>query len=972
MSTSESRSALVLELAEEFLARYRNGEHPPIAEYVNRHPDIADEIREVFSAMAMMEKIAIAEDSLEDEERGDQPFVSSRAFGFEQLGDYRILREIGRGGMGVVFEAEQVSLGRHVALKVLPQRMLQSAKQKQRFEREARAAAKLHHTNIVPVFGVGEHGDTPYYVMQFIQGRGLDEVLDEVKRLRAGEAAPNAVTTLVDQTRSQHDVSVIAIAQSLMTGQFDRASIPSPPRSDTDLPASIGIDSPPETCHEPDPSPDHSQQISGPNSPSSFSIQTSATVGSGRNRDAIRQTYWQGVARVGVQVADALDYAHKQGIIHRDIKPSNLLLDAHGTVWVTDFGLAKANDQKDLTHTGDILGTLRYMPPEAFEGKSSTLRDVYSLGLTLYELLALRPAYNEKDLARLVQQVTAAEYPSLRKLNPEVPRDLETIVHKAISRQPVGRYQTAADLADDLGRFIEGRPILARRVPPLERAWSWSKRNPVLAILSSALLLAMVSGTAISSYLAAKASSLNTDLEKRSGDLEKSLATTNVSLAMVHFERGNAMCEKGDVATGLVQFVESWRAAAAAGKQGANWRHIARANLESWQRDFPELEAVFTQIDSISAVAFSPDGKTLVTGSRDGTAQLWDAATFAPIGKPMAHVTEDRVTACAFSPDGKILVTASTDMTARFWDATSGEPIGKPIMHRGQVFGARFAADGKSLITVSAGVAVQRWHSPSGQPFGQAMSFHYQGSENQPTGKGKLYHGSVNSQAVSTDGRTLVTFSSDFMARLWNTETQKPIGKPMPLEGALLDCTFSPDNKLLLTACNDKTARLWDAVTGEPVGKPMTHQDAVAAVAFSPDGKSLITGFADSSAQLWDTLTCRPLGRPIKHYGAITAVAFSPDGKSVVIGSEDGTARLWAAATGPRPVKTLNHGSPVHSVALSPDGTTVMTGATSVRFWNAATAKMIGRTLPLEDRFGALAFSPNTVEIGASHSLLLP
>ena len=188
MSTSESHSGLVLELAEEFLERYRKGERPPLKEYIDRHPELADEIREVFPAMAMMEKIALADESLAGEPTGAA--AGTAAPPLEQLGDFRILREVGRGGMGVVYEAEQVSLGRHVALKVLPPQMLRDAKQRRRFEREARAAAKLHHTNIVPVFGVGEHDGTPYYVMQFIQGLGLDEVLDELKRMRATVPTP--------------------------------------------------------------------------------------------------------------------------------------------------------------------------------------------------------------------------------------------------------------------------------------------------------------------------------------------------------------------------------------------------------------------------------------------------------------------------------------------------------------------------------------------------------------------------------------------------------------------------------------------------------------------------------------------------------------------------------------------------------------------------------------------------------------
>ena len=197
-----------------------------------------------------------------------------------------------------------------------------------------------------------------------------------------------------------------------------------------------------------------------------------------------------------MQVADALEYAHKQGIRHRDIKPSNLLLDTQGTVWVTDFGLAKADDQQNLTHTGDILGTLRYMPPEAFEGKTDARSDVYSLGLTLYEMLAFRPAFDEKDRNRLIKQVTHDEPPRLGKLNRQVPRDLETIVHKAIDKDAEQRYASAGEFSDDLQRFIEDEPIKARQVRPAERLRRWCRRNPVVSGLTAALALAFLAGFA--------------------------------------------------------------------------------------------------------------------------------------------------------------------------------------------------------------------------------------------------------------------------------------------------------------------------------------------------------------------------------------------------------------------------------------------------------------------------------------------
>src|SRR5262249_20131812 len=186
---------------------------------------------------------------------------------------------------------------------------------------------------------------------------------------------------------------------------------------------------------------------------------------------APHRPYAKSVAHLGVQVAEALEYAAGQGVLHRDVKPSNLLLDVWGTVWLTDFGLAKASGTPDLTRPGDLLGTLRYLAPERFQGRADVRGDVYALGLTLYEMLALRPAFAAEGQAQLMQQITSGEPPRLEPLVPGLPRDLVTIVHKAMARYPSDRYQTPGDLAEDLRRFLDDRPIAARRLSFLEHAW---------------------------------------------------------------------------------------------------------------------------------------------------------------------------------------------------------------------------------------------------------------------------------------------------------------------------------------------------------------------------------------------------------------------------------------------------------------------------------------------------------------------
>ncbi len=225
-----------------------------------------------------------------------------------------------------------------------------------------------------------------------------------------------------------------------------------------------------------------------------------------------------------MQVADALAHAASQGILHRDIKPSNLLLEETGNVWVTDFGLAKADDGDNLTHTGDIVGTLRYMAPERFNGQGDLRSDVYSLGLTLYELLALRPAFDETDRNKLVKQVMHDEPVRPRKLNQAVPRDLETVVLKAIARDPAHRYQTPAEMADDLKRFVEDRPVRARRISSAEKLWRWCRRNPLVSGMAAAVVLALTTGTTVSYLKYREAETARAAVEARCETAQRALA----------------------------------------------------------------------------------------------------------------------------------------------------------------------------------------------------------------------------------------------------------------------------------------------------------------------------------------------------------------------------------------------------------------------------------------------------------------
>lgn len=407
-------------LAEEFADRLRRGEHPSVSDYAAAHPDHAEQLKELLPAVAQMELLKRFRAP-----GGAEPSLPDR------LGDFRIVRELGRGGMGIVFEAVQESLGRPVALKVLARHAQLDPTRRERFVREAQAAAKLHHTNIVPVFGVGEQDGLPYYVMQLIPGCGLH--------------------ALVRRWRQQLNKNPEATNETVLLGPGTK-------------PTSVA----PYEVVEPEPDgPDYGD--------------------------------WRFVAQVGLQAAEALHYAHKHEVLHRDVKPANLIFDGE-RVWVTDFGLAKLLNADGLTATGDILGTLQYVAPECLMGTADARSDVYGLGATLYELLTLEPPYEADSPAKLIKKVSDTDPVAPRVINPNIPRDLETIVLKAMAREPGSRYATAGELAEDLDAFLDDRPIKARRSTLVSRAWRVCRRNPAVSALAfttaAALVFAAVTGWA--------------------------------------------------------------------------------------------------------------------------------------------------------------------------------------------------------------------------------------------------------------------------------------------------------------------------------------------------------------------------------------------------------------------------------------------------------------------------------------------
>jgi serine/threonine protein kinase/WD40 repeat protein/tetratricopeptide (TPR) repeat protein len=943
MAESGSERDPVERLAESFLARFRAGERPALAEIAAAHPELADQIWALFPALIEMEQAGSAVGPVTD---SAGPTAALDCAGPESLGDYRIIREIGRGGMAVVYEAVQESLGRHVALKVFTPSTRTDPTLIERFQREARAAARLHHTNIVPVFGVGEHGFHRYYAMQFIQGQGLDAILRELRRLRPAPAPDpdTAGRSPPDPTRSAPLAATVA--HSLLTGRFA-----DPIREPRALATHSGGS---EIDYELRPLP-----------------QEPATAGGDLSRDASAWasqpggSYARTIARVGLQVAEALAHAHGQGILHRDIKPSNLLLDIAGNVWVTDFGLAKSGDADALTEAGDIVGTVRYMAPERFRGISGPESDVYGLGMTLYELLTLRYPFNDAGRARLIDHILYTDPPPPRSVDAKIPRDLETIVLKAIAKDPADRYVSSRAMADDLDRFLQDRTILARRSSVSERLWRWCRRNPGLAAanITAAVLttvLAIGSTTAAWIYRDQRNDLRYEQLWTKANLDRAEKAEHQAQLAM-----GQSLVSEGAALqrTGLIgqRFDSLDRLARAAKVLGADPegrkrlpeirnQAIAALGLTDLRvrrlheySDYFEVnvdtalqryavaeksgEIVVRRLDDDRVLvrlpgpdrhdfwhawsAFSPDGELLVAvylGAGGELLRVWHTGRRELLGSLSSRGSP------AFHPDGRRLLFCVKEGGIAVWDHVERRVLRRlplDFMPSGLVLdpeGRRLAvgrcgpeaSNGPgprvAILEIETGRVLFDWRSQVGSG---AMAW---------SADGQLL-------AVGGDGR-------DPRVYVWNVRRGVLASVLQGHSGVVVDAQFAHSGYLLATSSWDGPTRLWDAALGEPLAMAPGGLRS----SFAPDDRRL--GFAvGGKVGVWDVATgaeCRTLHpgmlgnrTEMRDQTLVQCSDVSPDGRLIATGAGDGV-RLWEADTG-RELAHLKAGL-CETVLFHPDG----------------------------------------------------
>lgn len=799
------------------------------------------------------------------------------------IGDYKILREIGRGGMGVVYEAEHVALGRKAALKVLSARMSANAVALSRFRREAKTIAKLHHTNIVPLFEFGEDHGVAFLAMQLIQGRSLDHVISDLNK------------------------GLSPFSQSPSRTAFGSGA-----------------------------------KDGGPDEGFRSATNPAKSSSSGSGSSSARVEPYRSIARIGLQAADALWYAHNRDVIHRDIKPSNLILDESGVVWLTDFGLAKLEEDGDqssqVTQSGDMLGTLRYMAPERFEGHCDASADTYSLGLTLYELLVQRPAFHSSSKAKLINSITKSEPARPRSIELNIPRDLETIVLKASNKEQSARYHSARELAEDLDRFLRDEPIRARRVSLLERTCRWAKRNQALASSLAMIAILLITGLIGVSFSAMR-------FREQAEVIEQELYHAEMLLAGRELEKLGGISNVRDL-------MRNWiPTPGEVDRRGPEWHFyygLSRDELHSFQHPSP-----------VTTAQFSPDDQWVATGAEDGMLRLWDVNSGRLVKEIQAH--ESTVNDVAFSPDGKLVVTAGVGNSAKAWNVESGELVGEVVGHRRQVTSVAFRGDGECFAT-GAMDGIRFWNIKTFE------LMHHCSVDNPDTIP-------ISEMSWHPHIDRLLTISRDDTMLVWDPDSGE-IDETYAWINELPGLEFWFGNyQIHWNPSADRILAIgqWNALIDLPVGETprkghtFEQQAGVSRCGgWSKDGKYFILGGESLELFFFDAKTQKEVGRIRGHEGIITDFCLDSDGTKIVTASNDGTAKIWRFPDLPKKEGLWAEGG----LALSPDAKRVaLSGGTSNELLIAdlETESIIGRfQSPAESWLGFVTWDPTGKNIAVA------
>ena len=849
------------------------------------------------------------------------PFLPHASLGLEVPG-YAIMSELGRGGQAVVYQAIQKSTHRHVALKVLREGPYASASAKQRFEREVELVSHLRHPNIIVVFDSGiTTTGQLYYVMDYVRGVPITQYVRDNK------------------------LSLEKVLELFAV-----------------------------TC-------------------------------------------------------DAVNHAHQKGVIHRDLKPSNLLVDTEGNLRILDFGLAKAvADRQDplVTVTGQIMGTLPYMSPEQTRGNPDlidTRTDVYALGVVLYEMLTGAYPYPVAgEMAEVLRHIATTEpMPLTRSWTKEsgiarspgtrtrsgcpINDEVDTIVLKALAKERERRYQSAGDVAEDVRHYLANEPIEAKHDSGMYILRKTLRRYrvpvAVVGLIAAILVISSVVAWTQRNQAVAARGMLQTERDRANENASKA----DRSASEARDERNKA---EQRLATSLVlegdAFVRSGRPSQARSSYVDALKLARQLNLpesaerggwlESCETGIPlmgsdgsrlGLSGFFGHQGEVTSVAFSPDGRTALSGSDDNMLKLWDVSTGKEIRSFVAN--QYGVHSVAFSPDGRTGMSGGYDPPLKLWDVSTGKEIRSFVGHQYGVYSVAFSPDGRTALSGGYDKMLKLWDVSTGREIrgfvghqGQICSVAFSpdgrmalsGSRDNTLklwdvstgGEIRSFSGHrnwVNSVAFSPDGRMALSGSSYAELELWDVSTGREIRSFVGHQYGVYSVAFSPDGRTALSGSDDNMLKLWDVSTGKEIRSFVGHQDRVLGVAFSPDGRTVLSGSADNMLKLWGVSTGRETRSFVGHQGWVGPVAFSPDGRTALSGGEDNMLKLWDVSTGKEIRSFAGHQNMVCSLAFSPDGRTALSGSDDkmLKVWDVSTGKEIRSFVEHRGRICSVAFSPD-------------